>query len=149
MILTTLQKLPEDRYRDMRDMVGALEDVLSSSKERPVFYKSPAKVTPPPAARIFLVEQQVNIPLPGQDSLIIGRTHRQTVADIDLGPHGATESGVSRQHARLTRTHEDWFIDDLNSLNGTFVNDTPVSPGQPVHLKNGDLIRCSHLSFCS
>jgi pSer/pThr/pTyr-binding forkhead associated (FHA) protein len=32
-------------------------------------------------------------------------------------------------------------------LNGTFVNDVKVTPGQSVRLKDGDLLRCSHLSF--
>jgi serine/threonine protein kinase len=148
-ILTALQKSPQDRYGDMRAMVKAMEDVLSSSKERPTFYKSspPAAAVPSLEARLFLVEQRVNLPLPDKENIIIGRTYRSIIADIDLGPYGATEAGVSRQHARLTRTSEAWVIDDLNSLNGTFVNEVRVSPGQTVSLKNGDLIRCSHLSL--
>lgn len=149
LILTTLQKSPDDRYADMREMAHALEDVLSSSKERPAFYESPPPpvAKPPQEARIFLVEQRANIPVPNKDSLTIGRTHRQTVADIDLGPYGAAEVGVSRHHAQLTRSDEGWLVDDLNSLNGTFVNDIKVTPGQPVRLKDGDLLRCSRLSF--
>jgi len=148
-ILTALQKSPDDRYTDMREMVNALEDVLSSSKERPAFYKAPppSVVTPQQTARIFLVEQRINIPLPGKDSLTLGRTHRQIVADINLGPYGAIEAGVSRHHARLTRNDAGWFIDDLKSLNGTFVNEVKVLPGQPVRLKDGDLLRCGQLSF--
>ncbi len=148
-VLTALQKSPEQRYHDMRAMVNALEAVLSSSKERPAFYKvaPPPGGEDPPEARLFLVEQRVNIPLPHKDSLIIGRTHRQVVADIDLGPHGAAKAGISRQHARLTRDNEGWFLDDLNSLNGTYVNDVKITPGRPVRLNDGDLVRCSHLSF--
>ncbi len=148
-ILTALQKSPDDRYADMREMVNALEDVLSSSKERPAFYKAPpsAVATSQQAARIFLVEQRANIPLPNKESLTLGRTHRQIVADVNLGPYGAIEAGVSRHHAQLTRNDAGWFIDDLNSLNGTFVNEVKVFPGQPVRLKDGDLLRCGQLSF--
>ena len=59
----------------------------------------------------------------------------------------AAEAGVSRHHARLTRHGDGWHIDDLGSLNGTYVNDVKINPGQPVLLKDGDLIRCSHLTF--
>jgi pSer/pThr/pTyr-binding forkhead associated (FHA) protein len=145
----------------MQVMKSALEDVLSSSKERPAFYASP----PPPDdpartatdfavrptsqlnARIFLVEQRESLSIPDKDEAIIGRSHRQTIADVDLGPHGAADAGVSRHHARLIRQPEGWSIDDLNSLNGTYVNDVKIKPGRPVRLKDGDLIRCSHLSF--
>ncbi|MBN1993559.1 MAG: protein kinase [Anaerolineae bacterium] len=167
-ILTAMQKSPVKRYGDMQLMGHALKDVLASSKQRPAFYASPpsSQVTtlktadlpgqaartagPEPApcdARLFLVEPRVTIPLPDQENLIVGRTHRQTVADIDLGPHGAAEAGVSRRHARLLKQSDGWFIDDLDSLNGTYVNEVKVKPGLPLLLKDGDLIRCSHFSF--
>ena len=166
LVLTALQKSPDARYGDMRVMSNALKELLASSKNRPVFYTAPPPVpdvktvdladTPgaPPqsglsrhAARLFLVDRRATIPVPDGDSLIIGRTHRQTVADIDLGPYGAADAGVSRQHARLTWQPSGWRIDDLRSLNGTFVNEVKVTPGQPASLKDGDVIRCSHLSF--
>ncbi|MBN1220875.1 MAG: protein kinase [Anaerolineae bacterium] len=165
-IMTTLQKSPDERYSDLSIMSSELEDVLASSKERPAFYSSPpptpAKVQEKLAAvglpdgaaqplqweaRIFLVAQRITIPAPDRDKLIIGRTHRQSLTDIDLGPYGAADAGVSRHHARLIRQENGWFIDDLNSLNGTYVNDTKVEPGHPLPLKDGDLIRCSHLAF--
>jgi serine/threonine protein kinase len=169
-ILTALEKTPDQRFGDMEEMKRALEDVLASSKERPAFYAvpppQPAQAQPQadpleavslsteqPAhseqwhARIFLIDQKETLQIPERDSLIIGRTHRQTMADIDLGPHGAAEAGVSRVHARLTHHGDGWHIDDLDSLNGTYVNDVKINPGQPVLLKDGDLIRCSHLTF--
>jgi pSer/pThr/pTyr-binding forkhead associated (FHA) protein len=174
-ILTAMEKSPDERYDTMQVMVNALKDVLASSKQRPAFYTAPppppTKIRSPSDAlemvdltdveaqpapsepvapgdtRIFLVDQRVTIQVPDKDNLIIGRTHRQTVADIDLGPHGAAEVGVSRHHARLTRQSSGWQIDDLDSLNGTYVNDVKIKPGQPVPLKDGDLIRCSHISF--
>jgi serine/threonine protein kinase len=174
-VLRAMQKTPSQRYDSMRKMADALEDVLASSKDRPIFY---ASTPPPPAktrthsdtletikladqteqppgpeptskweARIFLVDQKVTIQVPDKESLTLGRTHRNTIADIDLGPHGAADVGVSRHHARLIRQRDGWLIDDLNSLNGTYVNDCKVNPGHPAPLKDGDLVRCSHMSF--
>jgi serine/threonine protein kinase len=98
-------------------------------------------------ARIFLPDQKVTIAVPNKDSNIIGRTHRRIVADIDLGAYGAAEAGVSRRHAHLVRRSTEWLIEDLGSLNGTYVNDVRVEPGNSVSLRDGDLIRCSHMSF--
>jgi serine/threonine protein kinase len=165
-ILTTLQTSPDARYGDMRVMANALKEALVVSKPRPPIEAAPppeilgtvnlaapsgqtSRPTPAarPQPRLILPDRGADLPLPDQDSLIIGRTHRQTIADIDLGPYGAAENGVSRQHARLTRQAHGWLLDDLGSLNGTFINEVKVTPSQPVLLKDGDVVRCSHLSF--
>jgi S1-C subfamily serine protease len=45
---------------------------------------------------------------------------------------------VSSRHAEFTRTAGAWFVRDLRSLNGTFVNGSPVT--EPVALHDGDTI---------
>ena len=47
--------------------------------------------------------------------------------------------GVSRQHAGLRGDRDGYWIADLGSRNGTFVNGTPVE-AEPVRLKNFDRI---------
>ena len=47
---------------------------------------------------------------------------------ITLGREGdqsfkITQSGVSKEHARLTIDHDEWTLEDLDSSNGTFVID--------------------------
>ncbi len=53
------------------------------------------------------------------------------------------DGSVSREHARITRQGERFFIEDLNSRNGTFVNGRLVEGCQPLqendHLKLCDL----------
>ncbi|AEB07752.1 FHA domain containing protein [Coriobacterium glomerans PW2] len=61
---------------------------------------------------------------------IIGRERSMT--DITL-----RDPNVSRRHARLTFTGADWSIEDLNSTNGTHVNNRPVSRSP---LRSGDLL---------
>lgn len=66
------------------------------------------------------------------DEVIIGRSTRAglTIADRSL----------SRLHARLFRSGEDWYVEDLGSRNGTFVDRvktdgaTPINRGQTVTL---------------
>jgi len=46
---------------------------------------------------------------------------------------------VSRRHAMLTREGSDWFVEDLGSGNGTFLNERIL--GQRSLLSNGDQLR--------
>ena len=46
---------------------------------------------------------------------------------------------VSRRHARLMCEHGTWLVEDLDSANGTFVNDRPIE--DPTELGQGDRIR--------
>lgn len=51
------------------------------------------------------------------------------------------DTTVSRRHAELTPDDGKWFLRDLDSANGTFVNGLKVA-GDPVELSPGDQIRC-------
>jgi pSer/pThr/pTyr-binding forkhead associated (FHA) protein len=50
-----------------------------------------------------------------------------------------TEMNVSRQHARLIKRGDAFFIEDLESYNGTFVNAARLGDAEPIH--DGDLIQ--------
>jgi pSer/pThr/pTyr-binding forkhead associated (FHA) protein len=52
-----------------------------------------------------------------------------------------TDTTVSRRHAELTPDDERWYLRDLESSNGTFVNGERVT-GKRVELSPGDQIRC-------
>ncbi|MEE3481700.1 MAG: DUF6382 domain-containing protein [Lachnospiraceae bacterium] len=49
-------------------------------------------------------------------------------------------SVVSRHHARISKTNGDYFLEDLNSKNGTFVNGKMLSYRENVKLKRMDVI---------
>lgn len=52
---------------------------------------------------------------------------------------------VSRQHARIWREARAWMLDDLNSANGTFLNDERVLA--PIVLRDGDKITIGDVDF--
>lgn len=45
---------------------------------------------------------------------------------------------VSRRHARFYRSEDDWWLEDLQSTNGTYVNDDQVTRRR---LEDGDIVR--------
>ena len=54
-------------------------------------------------------------------------------------------TSVSREHAQISVTQGKWFIEDLQSRNGTFVNNQPIAAR--TLLKNNDKIRiCDFLA---
>jgi eukaryotic-like serine/threonine-protein kinase len=67
-----------------------------------------------------------------QDLTSIGRTNGN-----DLIISGKT---VSRRHARLWCDGGRWYLADMQSANGTFVNNARLQPNQPVILNDGDVI---------
>lgn len=57
------------------------------------------------------------------------------------------DSGISRLHARITREGEMFFIKDMNSTNGTWINERRISVYELCPIKNGDVIRLARSSF--
>jgi len=58
----------------------------------------------------------------------------RTAGDLSLN-----DPSVSARHARLLATSEGWFLEDLGSTNGTFLNERPVQ--QATMVRRGDIIR--------
>ena len=67
-----------------------------------------------------------------------------TVPLVQVGRDPASECWLedptlSAQHARLSYHHTQWWVEDLGSTNGTFLNGETV--GKPVVLTSGDELR--------
>src|SRR5262245_51764824 len=82
--------------------------------------------------------QEEQFPLSEFKEIILGRDQSSSVRFND-----ESEAMVGRQHARITRNialPSQFFITDLNSRNGTFVNGRRIV-GR-VGLKSGDVVQC-------
>jgi pSer/pThr/pTyr-binding forkhead associated (FHA) protein len=53
---------------------------------------------------------------------------------------------ISRIHARVIRRENGWFLEDLNSRNGTYVNGKLTAPGG-TPLSDGDKVRFADEGF--
>lgn len=81
----------------------------------------------------------------GKTSLLIGKGSNNNEVDVDLSD---TEFGslVSRQHAVLNMMNDDWYIEDIESVNGCGLkkaNETSsvrMEKSRPYKLESGDII---------
>jgi hypothetical protein len=114
----------------------------------PVYPGGPPPTPAPPAmAQARLVEAGgAQIQLAGKTEYIMGREDVASshFPEVNLEPYGAAPSGVSRRHARII-FQDGYFLEDLESVNGTFLNKQKLLPRQPMPLKNGDEIRLGKL----
>jgi serine/threonine protein kinase len=65
---------------------------------------------------------------------------RQIFPHLDL-TYNDPAAYVSRQHARILSDAGGYFLEDLGSANGTFLNDRRLPGGVPTRLRNGDRVR--------
>ncbi len=54
---------------------------------------------------------------------------------------------VSRIHAKIEKRAQGYFLTDLNSTNGTFLNDRLLEVNETVPLKVGDAVRFADVEY--
>lgn len=64
---------------------------------------------------------------------------------IDLVPFGAYDKGVSRVHARIVRDSDAFYLEDVGSSNGTWLNGARLEVRTHVRLRSGDFISFGQL----
>jgi hypothetical protein len=105
---------------------------------------------PPVGPRLVLINGEHEIPLPTEKSeIIVGREDpvSHIFPEIDLTPFGGESGGVSRQHARIQHSNDQWMIADLNSTNFTHVDGKRIEPNVAVPLYDGVQIRFGRISM--
>lgn len=118
-------------YQDIAQQV--IYDVLLPNENRDGKTDSTRSITAPlnsPMLHISTPQTQKTWKMTGH-TLLIGRGD-----DCDIM---ITSTAVSRHHARINRTMGQFYLEDLNSRNGTMVNGKPVSDARQ-ELYHGDEI---------
>jgi hypothetical protein len=108
--------------------------------------QQPAQQPAAPAAlqaRLIVEADNQEFDLSGKDNIMIGREDAVSniYPDIDLTPHGGEEGGVSRMHARIFVENAQYYIEDLNSTNFTYVNRQRLEAKTPTPLRDNDEVR--------
>lgn len=101
----------------------------------------------PVMLRAIIQDTGRQIELSVDKELNIGRLDATsaTFPEIDLTADQGLEKGVSRRHAKISRKGSGLFIEDLGSVNGTYLNGRRLTPYLPHVLNDNDEIRLSKL----
>jgi eukaryotic-like serine/threonine-protein kinase len=136
-VLKSMHPRHEQRYESAREFYEALEE-----------YNAKQPVAGPPTARVPMPAAQsagasgggswVLVPVKNDSSekhpisgdVMVGRDRTCSIV--------LSHPAVSRRHAKITLSGTAWVLEDLQSANGTYVNNTRVDK---VKLKVGDVVR--------
>jgi len=104
-------------------------------------------ITSPLGLKLTIPDSGRDVEMPLTKEVNIGRLDPASASfpDVDLTSDGGLERGVSRRHAKITRRGSEVFIEDLGSINGTFLNRKKLTPYLPQALKNGDELQLGKL----
>ena len=91
-------------------------------------------------ARLFHTQSDREVELPQGLSVIhIGKPNDRIPPDIDVSGFSNSEI-VSRIHADIRVEGDFHYIEDVGSSNGTYINNSPLLPGNRHRLRPGDRI---------
>jgi pSer/pThr/pTyr-binding forkhead associated (FHA) protein len=92
--------------------------------------------------------RQVHFSLPITE-IRVGRgdPSRGHAPDLDMTPDGGQMEGVSRMHALIYQTNGHLVIEDMASVNGTYLNGLRLMPYLPYGLRAGDRVHLGRLEL--
>ena len=136
--------MSQDRARDTTALGG--RPVARSTQER-----LPKRDVPQPSgerqfcATVLNSGRRVSLALTAP--ILIGRQDaaRGHYPELDLNHDGGYDTGVSRRHARIMLMEATAYIEDLDSANGSFINDQRLTPRTSYRLQPGDELRLGSL----
>jgi len=105
-----------------------------------------------PSKGIVLINLENGKPVTMQQNkaFILGRASSEIKTSeplVDLTDLGALDYGISRVHARIRKVGRGYQITDMNSTNGTWVDNHRIKPETPTSLQSGDRIRLARLNI--
>jgi len=138
--------------RSPQEVTGLLQDTYDD------FLNAPAPATEPfmdfeiPSKGIVLINlengQMITTQL--ERTFVLGRASSEIKPKetlVDLTPFGALELGISRAHARIRQSNGHYQLIDLESSNGTWLENQRLVPKQPYPLESGDRFRLGRLNI--
>jgi pSer/pThr/pTyr-binding forkhead associated (FHA) protein/ribosomal protein L40E len=119
----------------------------------PIILPTQAEIPPAPAkppivatqlqqsfARLLNLQTSTEIEIPPNLTVVhIGKPNDQIPPDIDVSGFPNSEV-VSRIHADIRIEGENYYIEDVGSSNGTYINNSPLPMGNRHRLRPGDRI---------
>lgn len=134
----------------LREANVQIEKLMHASTEMLNLTESAATRQDIPDVKAYLVSSVSGKTFPVTKSeAFVGRVDRVTgaVPDIDLSDEDPKRF-ISRRHAKILRSEEGFvLVEEIGTVNGTFVNNQRLATGSPVSLKNGDTLTFANVSL--
>ncbi|MCC7209601.1 MAG: FHA domain-containing protein [Anaerolineae bacterium] len=133
---------------DPSSTVAIRFDLLRAKRARS---NQPEAADPAPEQSLILQIRglQRKLSLHHVQNLVVGRADPGSgfYPDFDLGPFGAEQRGVSRQHLMLNYANGILTVTDLDSANGTRLNGQALQALRPYPVNDGDELILGQLAI--
>ena len=136
--------------QNFQETTGTLPDYFDDVLDAPAFdaerfmdFEIPSK-----GITLINIEDGRLIATQEEKAFILGRASNEVKAGeplVDLANFGALDYGISRIHALIRQAKNGYQIVDLQSTNGTWIENKRIPPKQPMSLLSGDRIRLGRL----
>lgn len=95
--------------------------------------------------RVYLPKEQYPLVFENVERLILGRGDDENTPDVDLSLHYGSMLGVSRLHAEISYERGVYYLKDLDSSNGTWLNMQKIQGGERLPMESSNQVRLGHL----
>lgn len=136
--------------RNVREVTGTLPDEFDEflnappqNRERFMNFEIPAK-----GIVLINLEDGQPVAMLDEEAFILGRVSAEIKTQEPLADLTSLsiDYGVSRTHALIRKTKDGYQITDLNSSNGTWLENDRLVPQKPYDIDSGDRIRMGRLN---
>lgn len=119
---------------------GSMPEMKTVAPMAPGFANEPRTQLQQQRAQLLHVQTNVSIELPQTVPVIhIGKPNDRIPPDVDVSGFPNSEI-VSRIHADIRVEGDAFYIEDVGSSNGTYINNAPLPLGNRHRLRTGDRI---------
>ena len=126
------------KYTTTRDIEGKIKLLDKGLKEK---IESVSKEAPVEGIAIYILDRSQPIEVRLDDEFFIGRNTEETNEKIvDLTAYNGYDLGVSRRQLMIQRAGRGYHAIDLDSTNGTWLNEQRLMPHHPFPVKSGSQI---------
>jgi len=137
-----LKSVPEAEP-STKDVTGDTKSFIENFKET---IEQVNRQAPAEGIAIYLLDLTHPIEVCLEDEFVIGRITEATKEKVvDLTLYNAFNLGVSRRHLMVRRAGDGYEVIDLNSTNGTWVNEQRLMLQQPFTINSGSQIRLGNM----
>lgn len=138
----SVQKPTISQEQELNSLLPDLQTMTAEHAAVPAATPAPSSKTQLQlqTARLLHVQTDTLIELPPNLSVIhIGKQNDRVPPDVDVSGFPNSEI-VSRVHADIRVESDAYYIEDVGSANGTYINNLPLSLGNRHRLRAGDRI---------